>query len=219
MNGQTKKTWCGGNWKLVATPIGFPQVESMCRTVPSCHEVAGGHAGDARSECVTEWRCIDSSSDYGCSGMDEQGDSPGVSKRASGIRIDHKDQAGGQAGLQSVRSHSVPSGLRSGKAGREAWMLSGDRLHGERNAACKSPLGRKPGEVEVCQKIKKGRPATEQSHRLSFRHGTKASSSRVKFRHFVPPRYKTPCFSPFYCSATGHLSRYAIYMGSFREGN
>lgn len=210
---QTQETWNCGKRIVAAAAARLPQIESVCRAIHARHEVAGGRSFNARAKRGRKRGYKPFSEADGYQGLDKSRKPVGGCSGATGMRFAEYDAARFKARLQSVRPDPVPARLRPEKARRAAGIVSADGLHGGRIDPCKSADRDPAGTLAEGPKIKNGIPATEQSPRGLFRHGTKSIGENAEIADFVPPRNKTPCFSGGLCSATGHLYRLAICRG------
>lgn len=211
--GQTQETRHRRNRIVAAAAARLPQIASVRRAFSTRYEVADGRPFNARAKRGRKRGYKPFSEADGHQGMDKSRKPLGGRSRATGMRFAEYDSARFKARLQSVCHDPVPARLRPEKARRAAGFIPADGLHGSRIDPCKSADRDPAGTLAEGQKIKNGSPATEQSPRGLFRHGTKSLEENAEIADFVPPRNKTPCFSGGLCSATGHLYRLAICRG------
>ena len=204
--------------QLAAGRLGFSPVESVCRAIAARLQVAARCYGTAWAERHQERRHQPSTQNDGRSWMVKPLQSRCSSSGVASVRSAGANPARLADGLQPVRLHAVPAGLRSGKAGRKARELSDHRLHAARHA-CETTSRIGAGHLETCQKNANGSPATGRSDGSSSRHGTEQLNKWAINSCFVPPRDKTPCFPGWLRPATGHLYRFTICTEVFSGGN
>lgn len=201
---------------LATRPPRLPSFSCLCRTFTAQCEIATRHPFDDEGERRRERRHMPLADNDVCAWMVEPCQSQRGSPRTDRPQPSGDDQARESPGLQPIRSDAVPLGLRHREVGCSSWVLPDERLQRAGWFARHATYGRQAGALATCQKNANGGPATEQGMSETFRHGTKCATELIEKQDFVPPRYKTPYFRGSHRSATGHLSRFAIYRGISR---
>lgn len=203
--------------RLATSRAGFPPLESMRGTVTAGRQATAGCSGLAWPKCHQKRGYKPRPKGNGRSRMVKPIQPWRSRSGAIAIRPTSPNPARLKNGLQSVRLHAVPAGLRLGKAGCETGLLPNHGLHATGHAG-KTSDGCESSRVAKGQKNENGSPATGQSSPSSSRHGTEQPKQWAINSYFVPPRDKTPCFSESLRPATGHLYRLAICREVFSEG-
>lgn len=204
--------------RVAASRPGLPPLESLRGTLSTGRQVTAGCSGATWSERHQERRYQPCAKGDGDSWMVEPIQSRRSRSGATAVRAAVANPARLADGLQSLRLHAVPAGLRPGEAGRKARMLSDHGLHAA-GVAWKTTSRISAGHLEACQKNANGSPATGRSNGSSSRHGTRHQFQCIEIGDFVPPRDKTPCLLGWLRPATGHLYRFTICRAVFSEGS
>lgn len=216
-HGQVKEKINCRNRPLAPAAFGLLAVAGVCGAISTRAKAAGGLAIHDGAKCQPERGFMHRPQSYGRAWVVRSSLPIGGGQGIAGAPLDSTDPSRLTAGLQPIRLHPVSIGLRPVKARREAGLLRANGLRGRRRQLGKCSNGKQSGAVATRQKNANCSPATVQSTSSSYRHGTKCGAGTLKSMDFVPPGYKTPCFSGSHRTATGQLYRLAIYVRSIRH--
>lgn len=203
--------------KLASGRAGLPAIQGVRGVVAAGCKTSVGSARAAWPKRIQERRHQPGAEGNGGSRLVKPVEPWGCSSGTAAVWAIGANPAGFADGLQSVRLHPVPAGLRFGKAGCETRLLPDHGLHAAGHA-CKTSDRIKPGNLEARQKNTNGSPATGRSIASSSHHGTKCQFETMGINDFVPPRDKTTYFSGLLRPATGHLYRFTICVGVSEGG-
>lgn len=182
-----KKTQHCDQGRVVTGGPGLPPLKSLRDTVSIGRQVAAGCSGATWSERHQERRYQPGAESNGGSWMVKPLQSRRSRSGVAAVRAAGANPARLADGLQPVRMHAVPAGLRPSKAGRKARMLSDHGLHAARHA-WKTASRISASHLETCQENANGSPAAGRSTGSSSRHGTKYPIKADEISDFVPPR-------------------------------
>jgi hypothetical protein len=210
-----EKTHCCG--RAVATPIArFSAFSGMRRTLSTRRQAAARYPVDDEAERSRERRYKPSPKSHGRSWLVWSRQSQCSHPRTENAQPAHDDATRRPAGLQPICTNHLSTRLRHREAGRSAGVLPDQRLQRPGWIAWYATDERQVCVLATCPKNANGNPATVRSTCKTFRHGTKCEGEVIKNQDFVPPRYKSPCFSGLHRSAMGHLYKLAICRESSR---
>ena len=194
----------------------LPAFSGMRRTLSARCQAVARHHVDAEAEHGRERRYQPVTENDGCARLVRSRQSQRNCSRTDDAQPIGHDSPRKSSGLQPFCLDGRPARLRHQKARRSPRMLQNQRLQRPRWIAWPTTDGRQTGALATRSKNRNGDPAAEQGVSETFRHGTKFRAEVIENGDFVPPRYKTRCLGGSHRSATGHLSRFAIYRGISR---
>lgn len=179
-----EKTQHSHQGPLASCGLGLPALSSLRGFIATSRKATIGHPGIAWAECHPQRGYKPRPQGNGRSWMVKPIQPWRSRSGATAIRPVGTNPARLKDGLQPVRLHAVPTGLRLIETGCETGLLPDHGLHAAGHAG-ETSNGSEPSPVAKGQKNANGSPATGRSGLSSSRHGTKPPVFQCCF---VPPR-------------------------------